>query len=706
MYLCKVNCNAKHKNLTYMYFFVCSEVGDTSKQAYKNKQTQKMKECHDKNIAGEWKSLLEDESALKIIRKSLKTMKNHLSKVQACSQLREWSSEMRQKIEHLLHTEHADAESEAVRRQLVQDLHALAHKYEIKYYQTCIRETAQQIVVIMATDISNPSASFPVARCYIEKSLEHTHLQNLVLNTVDELRTHKCDNVLVISYDQEFVDFHSTDTQGRALNVLHLRKECYLEAQLTDRIKDTEKRKSCVQKILDHVVEVLGENSGVLLTQQDLLQHVSGIDMSDAMKAAALQTDTNLQRLAQLMETCEDVDVKRALLAINDVLLNKHLIACERPAKVNLNKATVEVICKQLKGVTKAQAQEILQARDAKGSPLEGIHELRPDVQNALLDQRNTCRYQFEGEMVTPPVQRSPRPLQDLRDILARLLFVKKIREIRALPARPCIPDNAGRLQTFAGGIDFSATPNSRVRHNFVRPLWGPNKHSPLWLLPCWVHVTKRPRCAIARGRFKHATPDQKMYYNAYKKVVLQTNQVYLTMVELDGSNEMSVPICMKMFSEWAVVSLRAVGEHDTADFADHMRMFFHSCNKRGLTLEARREMWQEVYEWLMNMEDIFNIGEYVKGMTRTSWESMLVDLSSLIQICDYLKLNDARAYKAFNMRSVNNDPIENFFGCLGYHTKAQDQIIYHDVKVEAAKRTRPGLPYAMPLSTRKFFCC
>jgi len=178
------------------------------------------------------------------------------------------------------------------------------------------------------------------------------------------------------------------------------------------------------------------------------------------------------------------------------------------------------------------------------------------------------------------------------------------------------------------------------------------------------------------------------------------TNGSYLTKAEIDGADEMSVPLARKMFSDWAVTLLREQGELRTADFAEHMRMYFDSCDTRGFNLQGRKVMWEKIYRWLMEMQDIFDTGPYIGVLTRTSWESMCCTLTAFRQMCEYLQEYLPSSYEKFNLRAVNNDMCEHFFSCMGFQTVKNWQKKYHAAKVEADKRfaeERGELGYRMP---------
>ena len=84
------------------------------------------------------------------------------------------------------------------------------------------------------------------------------------------------------------------------------------------------------------------------------------------------------------------------------------------------------------------------------------------------------------------------------------------------------------------------------------------------------------------------------------------------------------------------------------------MHLFFESLDARGWTLEERIKVWIKIYKWLSGMADIFDVGEYICGIPKTTWESMLVLLSALMQMCDYLKEKHPQMYNNLNTRSVN----------------------------------------------------
>jgi len=110
--------------------------------------------------------------------------------------------------------------------------------------------------------------------------------------------------------------------------------------------------------------------------------------------------------------------------------------------------------------------------------------------------------------------------------------------------------------------------------------------------------------------------------------------------------------------------------------------------------------MWDKIYRWLMEMQDIFDTGPYVGILTRTSWESMCSTLTAFRQMCEYLHEYLPGTYDKFNLRSCNNDMCEHFFGAMGFQTVKNWQRRYHASKIEAEKRfaeERGELGYRMP---------
>ena len=423
--------------------------------------------------------------------------------------------------------------------------------------------------------------------------------------------------------------------------------------------------------------------------------------MGEDKRAEALAQDADLQVLMCMRETCTDTDHSRVLDTLYDVMINKHKHYLLHGARLNINEANNSTLERHF-SITKKQAADFVKARKNTDSPFTSIHDLEPELQSILMRPENKYRFKFDGELCTPAITSGARTLTELRDIYAQMLFVLKLGNEKDLAPRPSIQEGSGHLKIFTGGMDFTAKPNSRARYNFSRPVYREGKSTPLWFIPCWVHVFKRYRCAIANGRLACAPAEQAKHYQAYAKVIMKDGQKHLTLDQLNGENTMSVPIAVMMFSSIMVDRLREEGFHETADFADHLRMFYDSCNDRGTIMEEREEVWKRVYEWLISMADIFEVGEYVNGIPLTTWESSLTFLSSMLQICAYLKERLPETYRKFNVRSVNNDPIENFFGCLGYHTKAANLIRYHDVKIEYEKKIRIGLMFRYPLSSRK----
>jgi hypothetical protein len=374
-------------------------------------------------------------------------------------------------------------------------------------------------------------------------------------------------------------------------------------------------------------------------------------------------------------------------------------------ASANVNTATGAQLMSTFRGIGKKTAEKFIQYREERGLPFAGLGDVRADFSKILSQPDNQVKLRFDGDAFIPAVGvLKVVKVDNLREMLAHLYFVERVQNLAHAPACHQQPPQDPQVSTRRPdpiGVDYRAKPNSRVRNNFSRPSYNKTTGLPMWNLSCWVHVHKRPRCSVARGRKKDATPIQKEMYGAYIKIVDKTNGMWLTRCEVDGSDEMSVPLARKMFSAKAVKLLREVGEEFTANFAEHMRLYFDSCDTRGLTLPTRRAMWERVYTWLMEMEDIFEVGgSYVQGLTRTSWESMLCTLTGFMQLCDYLEEYRPDTYHLFNLRSVNNDPCEGFFSLMGYRSAEGFRRKYNAVKIEADKKFRADrgeLRYRLP---------
>ncbi len=576
----------------------------------------------------------------------------------------------------------------------------LFREYEDKYYQACVRETAQQVVVVMVTDCTNPSLSILVARIYVDKTFAQEKVRELCYNVIKHLRQAGVTNILFLSYDQEFAGYHQEDTEGGAISVLELRRQAESEANVTHRTQDKEKRVELAQRIMLGLSKLLGTDHGVDLIEDDLVYHVTGMEIDEAIVQQALQSDITLRRVCYLQRQGKGDDVGRVLDVISRVLINKHMRFYVRAGRINLNEANEEQLASCFRGCNTDWIPELIQARSTRVQPFCGMHELPEQVQQLL--PRRKVMVAFDGQAYVPEIKMSLRYLDDLRGILARILFAIKIDEISKAPVVPEFPRDAGPFQTFTGGADFTAATGSRVRKNFCRPVYFADNLVPQFNMACWVHIFKRPRCAVSNGHKAKAPTDQQEYYRDYEDVVEHTKGKLLSKAELKGFNAMSVDIPRRMFSRRLVELLRERGHHKTADFAHHMHNFFESLDARYWDLEERMAVWKEVYEWLSNLADIFDVGEYVQGIPKVTWESMLVFLSSLMQMCAYLKEKHPEMYNRLNTRAVNNDQVENFFSCLGFHTKKQLQNRYHAVVEETEKKLSEETDFLYPWSSRK----
>ena len=654
---------------------------------------------------------MDNAKAFSIIRPSLKTLKNMVEVVAACKNMRILAEDIRAQLSVCVHEladclTHTDELPATIGGQdsaeFLKKLQSNYREYYLKFYNTCVRVTAEQVFLVMGTDLTNPSLSIPLERLWVPKNMPHSDAVKAVLHTVYSLVRAGCTNVIVASGDGEYSDNHRQDTQGKAMNVLQLVKQCREQASITDAIQDSAKRLELADKIIGAFYNILGSDQIVILARDDLLDEIKGGDIDQEMADDAVASDPNLQGLHGLIKECTDEDMKRVLQSVFHVLVGKHKSLLLRQAKLNLNTASAAVIQKHFYGITKTQAQALVHARTTRETPFATISDLEPSLQEALRTVRNGNRYKFDGELVTPAITKGKRTLTQLRDIYSRMLFVLEIKKRKESAARPEIPTGSGPYKAFVGGMDWSCKQDSRVRQHFSCPVFTENKISPLWFLGCWVHLFKRFRMAICSGGRAGAPADQVKLHQAYAAVIQKDSQCVMTMDMLGGEDSMSVPVAVLTFSLEMVQKLEEGGFSHAAEFANNVRLFYVSCNTRGMTMEQRRQMWKSVYDWLMNMADLFAVGEYVNGIPRITWEGTLVFLSSLLQICDYLEAEHPKTYEEFNIRSINNDPVENFFGCLGYHTKAQNILRYHNVKIEAAKRLRRKRKYRYPWSSRK----
>jgi hypothetical protein len=141
------------------------------------------------------------------------------------------------------------------------------------------------------------------------------------------------------------------------------------------------------------------------------------------------------------------------------------------------------------------------------------VGDVRADFSKTLSQDDNKAKLRFDGDPFIPAVGvLKPVKVETLREMLAHLYFVERVKKLAQAPAchkQPPRDPQASTRRPDPIGVDYTAKPNSRVRRNFSRPSYNPTTGLPMWKISCWVHVHKRPRCSVARGRKKDATPIQ-----------------------------------------------------------------------------------------------------------------------------------------------------------------------------------------------------
>ena len=678
----------------------CSEVIERTSKRVEDKQLQKMRECEAAGHTGDWDELLLKKESKAIIRRSLSFITELKVRIEACNGLLLETKSFIQEINALaasmagamsIDSQTQAPSSNAPDKRRLDAFTVNIKAYVQRYYDACVRVTAHEALIVMITSLDG-RVKYPLARAMVPHDRTVYDIEGFLNHAIGALANAGVNKIMCRVFDQALVKMQQRDPNGKTLNVNEMVK------QVKDDAKKVGDAHKTAQVICDKLAK-LGMAQG--LKPFDIMHDVDGVDGTTPRPGGGHESAEHAKLWSDLREAksqCTDADELRVLNDLENILIRMTSAGRIQPSSVNLNTAAPGDLECAISGMGPSNSQKLVQWRDARaaeGSPLLGSIEqvVREcplnSVCSALMKPSNRDRIRFDGDKFKPAagILKKVR-IKSLRATLEHLLFYEMINDLAEKPScRKTIPDGEGGEEPV--GEDFRCEPNSRVRRNFSRPYFNKFTHRPTWNLACWVHVHKRPRCSIARGRLEGATPEQREMYLAYIKIVDKTKGTFLTKAEVDGADEMSVPLARKMFSDWAVMHLREEGELRTADFAEHMRIYFDSCDTRGVALSGRKASWNKVYRWLMDMQDVFETGPYVGVLTRTSWESMLCTLTGFRQICDYLQEHMPATYEEFNIRSINNDPCENFFSLVGYRTAKDFQNKYHAIKVEAEKKFR-----------------
>jgi hypothetical protein len=100
-----------------------------------------------------------------------------------------------------------------------------AEAYVECYYDSCVRETAHEALIVMLTKL-NGKGSFPLGTAFVSSDRTVRQASGFANNCVEKCAESGVKNIVVQVFDQAFVSLQQRCQQGKSLNVLELVRDC------------------------------------------------------------------------------------------------------------------------------------------------------------------------------------------------------------------------------------------------------------------------------------------------------------------------------------------------------------------------------------------------------------------------------------------------------------------------------------------------
>ena len=528
--------------------------------------------------------------------------------------------------------------------------------YAALYYKVVLRRIAHQAVVVMMRDIEH-NFSLPVFRAYVGLDVSPKQVMDMIEKAVIPAAMAKGMRTVAVSYDGAFSAMHCNDDRlDMPLNLHDLARYS---------LRVPVQHDACVQNIIDNTRELFD----IVLDKGDLIEICEGLDPDiDKINDNTLRQDIiNIaNKINTLRQEPRDsfhehatADAASIVLSILKSKAAKDQIQCPT---YDINTATV-VQLSSINSIGKKTAQRITAEREASGpfTSLEGgdvISRVR-----ALNRKQQMAVNHFttvDPTRATPGAGSLSKPrIKVLRSMAARINYLKQLRLMKALPV--------GQSAYIMGSNGF-----------FSRPKMSQHTGKSLMPTPDATHALKHHRMAVCDGRFASSTPVQQDRHRAFMKMVRQTNGEWIKTHEMQGMHRQNVILAQKMFSMKTACMLLEAGELETARYVEVMAGFLDAFDTRGISIVERKKRVLTCRDFLLDGVDLFETGQYVKGVSSHTWKTTVVACDAFLRLCDMLEESQAGLSDRLCARALTTDDVENFFSLMGHQTKFMFEVVLH----------------------------
>ena len=232
-----------------------------------------------------------------------------------------------------------------------------------------------------------------------------------------------------------------------------------------------------------------------------------------------------------------------------------------------------------------------------------------------------------------------------LQSALAELKYMYVHRQWRA---KACLPQ-------FANIPDINETGEERVMEYFSLPEYDEQRCQYEPRTVDYTHILTNMRAHILSRGYDFCRKEAFEYIATNHPDVLSMASVKCPM---DKQNAFAA---MRMFSDYVAFHLYDTAYDKDAEFVELVANWIRACDKRGLSADERVFHLANMHDFLL--QDVHFgafpfkwMGRYIKGMTVHTFEAILQNISTRIQLYEFAK------EKTYNSRSVSTLCNESFF--------------------------------------------
>lgn len=533
-------------------------------------------------------------------------------------------------------------------------------------YRECIRVDAKQVCVILVQDLQRLLPGQPVGHVYVPKLGYGCDQEHALLEKATRM-LHKSGITVAIEITDGAFNASRNESNGLPMHVM-------AKYTMLNKRVDAHTRDVC----LSHVQKVVEDLFDIRLEKAELEQTVAGtLPMLPSLQrrrlAAFQNTHANNEDMLGIAHVVLRALQTRAAITEGRSLHVAHLHHTGTElqfgknifAKLKEARATDRLLL----GIGEKTCAKLAHIFTTNKHELQDVEDVINLVKNTQADHR-IASVAFTS--IAGLISLSAPPPAHLRNTHTKLDVLRQSAVACLLPAF--------NAELSAKGVKFDAVlPRDLADVVFTQRKWCGYRKRYISTGQCSTHVFKTLRMAIAHGKDHPPGSISNRRYACLSAITSDAPKAAITQVIVDGSNEMSIPVALRVLSPMVTELLTLEAEHaqdaskkqdflEAAEYVHASNTYWRACDETGIEPERRIEMLKEVKRYfLRGVHNWRQVPAYVHGVVRGTWIQLLITLDNMLLQFDPAFCAGCHV-KWIHPRTNNQDLTECFFSMTTRH--------------------------------------